>query len=78
MRSMTKVNTLRICGTCEYANTRLEPAEIQVLNRKVNVVYQGRILLRRNHIKHLKDKKVLCRKEKIKVSILEKGCVFWK
>jgi len=73
-----KVNTLRICGTCEYANTRLEPAEVQVLNLKVSVVYQDRVLLRRSNIKHLKDKKVLCRKEKIKVSILERGCIFWK
>lgn len=69
--------TLRICGTCGYANTRLEPAEVQVLNRKVSVVYRGRVLLRRNNIKNLKDKKVRCRKEKIKVSILERGCIFW-
>jgi hypothetical protein len=67
---------LRICGNCTYASEQLEHAEIRFLV-KVNF-QQGGFLARRRVNSRVKEKKMLCKKENVRVSNLEQACAFWR
>jgi len=69
-------NMLRICGNCTYASKQLEHAEIRFLV-KVNF-QQGGFLAKRRANGRVKEKKMLCKKESVKVSNLEQACAFWR
>lgn len=68
---------IRICGNCVYANRRLQSREIRLLRRKVHFKQHYLANLKR-YANPLRDKKVLCRKENINVSLLEEACAFWR
>jgi hypothetical protein len=72
---------LRICGNCAHAKGGFEPEEIEKLERAYSGYVKNEhvyLALLRRCATHLKDAKVLCRKEDTEMGVFEEACAFWK
>lgn len=72
---------MRICGTCKYANPKLNSSETEFLRTKVNFHQRyvtGLVLSRQGRASNISaEKKVSCQRENIRVFTLEDACAFW-
>ena len=72
---------LRVCGNCEYVEGGPYFEEIEKLERAylkyVRNEHSCLILLRRQ-ASHLKNVKVLCRKENTEMGVFDEVCALWK
>jgi len=73
----SEVHMPRICGTCTFANPKLNSSEIQFLQRLVNFHQKNAILLLKA-TNHFRGEKVRCRRESMEVSVSGDACAFWK
>ena len=79
LRSETVV--LKVCGNCAYAKGSFEQEEIRKFERaylEYDENQHAYLALLRRCADHLKEAKVLCRKENTEVGVFEEACALWK